>query len=203
MKFFLYTSGSKKDFKKLASWLWPNRFYRAQLKNSSEDEDLKIEEHVQVHPADANLVSSIKANGKHCLFLDLDMAHQHIPSTTPGHAHLFINADLSRDALQEIVDVLAKHKILQAGVKRGFDERGFLSLRIPGSVKGDPVDDMDLEHYKKYTAIKDADEKYQYLVELEDTERIEAEKKLEEQMKLMLQAKISLNLVEELKLMEE
>lgn len=133
-----------------------NEFLRAKLQNDSDDPTVYKKEHVEVHPLDANLISSKKANGKHVLFLDLDQNNKVVPSSTHGHTHIYVDTDLDLAALKEIVDVLAKHGIVQEGIKRQLDEYGFLTLRPPGVVKGNPADDADLETAKAMKEITPA-----------------------------------------------
>lgn len=46
---------------------------------------------------DANVVSSqLMSGGKHAPILDLDFPHVYVPSTTPGHGHLYLNVEISR-----------------------------------------------------------------------------------------------------------
>lgn len=80
--------------------------------------------------------------------LDLDTQHWYSPSSTDGHAHLVINQHLEINELQEIVNVLVKYGILQKGIKRQLDERGCLSLRMPGMNKSKPEDNMSFQELK-------------------------------------------------------
>lgn len=131
-------------FQNLPGWLRSHVFYRANLTNTYDDE----KDPVEVHPLDANLISSKKINGAHALLLDLDSRSYVVDSTTSGHKHLYIDADLDLEALKEIVDVLAKHGIVEEGIQNQLARRGFLSLRPPGDKKGTD-DDLDTENYKK------------------------------------------------------
>lgn len=54
------------------------------------------EDRWQTHMGDANLVSSITGDGRHLPIIDLDFEHVYLDSTSPGHAHLFINVPMSR-----------------------------------------------------------------------------------------------------------
>lgn len=103
----------------------------------------------EVHPLDANLISSEKGNGKHILMLDLDQPSYIVSSSSHAHNHVYIDADLDLEALKEIVDVLAKHGILQAGIKKQLDAAGCLTLRPPGVKKTSDEDQVGLEEYKK------------------------------------------------------
>lgn len=146
----------KKHYLMLPSFLKFNVFYRCKLEDYGQPvpeghvEAPKVKSVPQrTHPYDANLISSEKDNGRHMLCLDLDQQHWYKESSTPDHGHLVINADLSKEDLKEIIDVLAKHGIVQDGIKKQIDDRGFLSLRMPGMTKYDDEDNMSLEEYKK------------------------------------------------------
>jgi hypothetical protein len=150
----------RKDlFQKLPKWLQSNVFYRAQIAADSADDQGFNKVLTEVHPLDANLISSEKANGKHILMLDLDQDNFVSASTTTGHSHVYIDADLSLDDLQEIVDVLAKHGILQSGIKKQVETGKCLTFRPPGVKKGVYEDEVDVKEYKKlkdfYTNPKD------------------------------------------------
>lgn len=135
----------------LPKWLQSNVFYRAPLKSGgSGDPDGFNKTLTEVHPLDANLISSEKANGKHVLMLDVDQESFIVGSSTSGHNHVYINADLDLDALKEIVDVLAKHGILQEGIKKQVEASGCLTFRPPGVKKHVFEDMLDVEEYKKH-----------------------------------------------------
>lgn len=48
---------------------------------------------VRVPKEEANLISSLTGAGKHLPVLDLDFPHRYVPSTTPGHGHLYLDAE--------------------------------------------------------------------------------------------------------------
>jgi hypothetical protein len=56
--------------------------------------------------------------------------------------------ELDLEAITEIIDVLAKHGVVQEGIKNQLADRGFLSLRPPGVTKG-TNEDLPVEEYKK------------------------------------------------------
>jgi hypothetical protein len=118
-----------------------NGFLRAKLSDDSSEPKNYNKPTEEVHPLDANLISSKKANGRHTLMLDLDIRHYFVASSTSGHSHLYVDTDLEPAALKEIIDVLAKHGVVQEGIKNQLDQSGFLTLRPPGVKKGDPYDD--------------------------------------------------------------
>lgn len=77
--------------------------------------------------------------------LDLDIEHWYSESSTDGHAHLVLARDLDISDLKEIVNVLVKHGILQEGIKKQLDDRGCLTLRMPGMQKNKEEDNMSFE----------------------------------------------------------
>lgn len=119
-------------------------FYRAKLKTNSGD-PWESNPCTAVHPHDANLISSEDGQGDHYLMLDLDTEHWYHESSTSGHAHLVIQRALELSELKEIVNVLVKHGILEEGIKKQLDERGCLTLRMPGMKKTVREDNMSLE----------------------------------------------------------
>ena len=69
--------------------------------------------------------------GDHKIVIDLDLHAQLIPSTTPDHFHLLIDKPLARDDYFEILDVLAKHGILETGYVNAAKQRGYTAVRLP------------------------------------------------------------------------
>ncbi len=67
----------------------------------------------------------------HTIMLDLDVPATLVPSTTPGHSHLYIDVPVRWEMYQEILAVLAKAKILEKGYVGASVHRGFTSLRLP------------------------------------------------------------------------
>jgi len=50
----------------------------------------------QPSDSDANVVSSNLIGSRlHAPIIDLDYPHEYVPSTTPGHAHLYLNVEVS------------------------------------------------------------------------------------------------------------
>ncbi len=135
----------KQNFLKLPQWLRSNAFYRTKIKTDSGDDQWANTPCVPVHPYDANVISSENEAGYHTLFLDLDQEHWYTKSTNEGHGHLAIRTHLRIDQLKEIIDVLVKHNVLQQGIKRQVDERGCLTLRMPGMRKDVKEDNMSFE----------------------------------------------------------
>lgn len=89
----------------------------------------------------ANLILSKKHSDifhdRHVLMLDLDTAHAYIPSSTSGHGHLIINADLTYLEMVEILEVLEKYGIIQHGFLEATKKSRTASLRLPWIKKHD------------------------------------------------------------------
>ncbi|QHB37499.1 hypothetical protein PP339_gp095 [Mycobacterium phage Onyinye] len=69
--------------------------------------------------------------GKHVLFLDLDVEHVYVPSTTLGHGHLIINAPMSQDQMLRTLDKLMEVGVIEPGYANSARSRGAAWLRMP------------------------------------------------------------------------
>ena len=89
---------------------------------------------------DADVVSSeyLKIPGFHTLALDIDVPAALIPSSTPGHSHLFINTQMSWDQYEAVLDALAVAGILEPGYVGASKARKATAVRLPWVSK--PVD---------------------------------------------------------------
>jgi hypothetical protein len=67
----------------------------------------------------------------HKLILDLDIPAQLIPSSTPGHSHLYIDKGMSDAAWQTLLFALASAGIIEPGYMRASITRGFTAVRLP------------------------------------------------------------------------
>lgn len=158
---------AKTNFLKLPRWLQSSVFYRAKLKQDSDKEWVPTPTK-PVHPYDANLISSENSHGTHYLMLDLDTTHWYSESSTDGHGHLVICHSLELDQLKEIINVLVKNGVLQEGIKKQLDDRGCLTLRMPGMSKNRLQDNMSFEELEaegirvKEMEEKDAPEKFNF-----------------------------------------
>lgn len=90
-------------------------------------------------PGEGNVYTSLIVDkfDKHFILLDLDaIPVALVPSSTPGHNHLYIWHEVTTEQLNKLVNVLNEIGILQDGIVRGWMERGKLYLRKPGIMKG-------------------------------------------------------------------
>lgn len=93
----------------------------------------------------ANLISSETVPGSqyHYLFLDLDVPHQYIPSSTEGHGHLIIEKRLYKDVMWKILNLLKDAGVLENGFVDLAERRGAVFLRHPDHPKKKEMDLID------------------------------------------------------------
>ena len=91
------------------------------------------------HPDDANVVSSYFGNEsfeQHRPVLDIDFPCAVIPSTTPGHFHLYLDKLLSWEDYEKVLRVLGEVGILEPGYANVSIERRHTAVRVPWIRKG-------------------------------------------------------------------
>ena len=86
--------------------------------------------------SEANIVSSrIKEGcsnaGQHTVAIDVDIPAWLVPSSTPGHSHLYIDAPMSWPVYVRLLDALEAAGVIESGYNRAAQERGFTALRPP------------------------------------------------------------------------
>lgn len=69
--------------------------------------------------------------GIHKLIIDLDMPGQLIPSTTPGHFHLYVDKEIPEAAWSTLLFALASAGLIEPGYMRASITRGFTAVRLP------------------------------------------------------------------------
>lgn len=97
------------------------------------------------NPDDANVVSSVVASGldfgfatteRHRPVLDIDFPCAVVPSTTPGHFHLYLDKELSWPDYEKMLRVLGEVGILEQGYVNVSVERKHTAVRVPWIRKG-------------------------------------------------------------------
>lgn len=84
----------------------------------------------------ANVVSSERTDwpGKakrHAVLLDLDVPAYLVPSTTPGHSHLYVDLNLTEEAYFDFLDACAKVGLIEEGYAGASKAKGGTYLRLP------------------------------------------------------------------------
>lgn len=72
---------------------------------------------------------------RHRLVLDIDLPITVVPSTTPGHSHLYIDKEMSWHHALNILYALAAAGIVEEGYARACENDGFTTVRLPWEKK--------------------------------------------------------------------
>lgn len=68
---------------------------------------------------------------RHKVILDIDFPAQLIPSSTPGHYHLYIDKEMSERAYFNLVAAFVQAGIIEQGYLGASERRGYTSARLP------------------------------------------------------------------------
>lgn len=86
------------------------------------------------HPA--NVVHSFCMPGWHHPVLDLDFPARLLPSSTPGHFHLYLDGiEISWEKYAKLLTTLAEVGIISEGYLDAALQRGYTSVRLQGVTK--------------------------------------------------------------------
>ena len=95
----------------------------------------------------ANVVSSLHAPAANDLFaddvpvhavaLDLDVPAYLVPSSTPGHSHLYVDVKVPHHRYMALLSALADAGVIEKGYAEVSIRRGHSDLRLPWVEKGD------------------------------------------------------------------
>lgn len=83
----------------------------------------------------ANVVSSLLTNGKHAPAIDLDVPVVLVPSSTRGHHHLYLDAELSWGEYKRLLRVMQEVGLIEPGFYSSALRRGSTLLRLPHVLK--------------------------------------------------------------------
>lgn len=83
------------------------------------------------------VISAAPEPGMHRPLLDIDFPAQLIPSSTPGHFHLYMDKPMSWQTYSKLLAALAEAGIIEQGYANVSDARGYTSVRVPWARKGD------------------------------------------------------------------
>lgn len=87
--------------------------------------------------AEANVSTSIREDcgsdevPQHAVLLDLDVPAWLVPSSTPGHSHLYVDVCVPQPTYFRLLDVLAEAGVIQHGYANSSKHRGGTALRLP------------------------------------------------------------------------
>jgi len=81
---------------------------------------------------DANVVTSLLSDGSHAPVLDIDFGAQLIPSSAPGHFHLYLDKAMTWRKYRRLLKALGSAGILEPGYVGASLRRGHSAVRRPG-----------------------------------------------------------------------
>jgi len=90
----------------------------------------KVEEVESFDKADI-VTSQFRGTNSHQVVLDLDVPAALVPSSTPGHSHLYIASSMPWHTYSELLDALANAGILEPGYVGASKARKFTAVRLP------------------------------------------------------------------------
>jgi hypothetical protein len=115
---------------------WPHELKQVEFGKSSDGPfPTQADEPACIH--DANVVTSkIKRSVKHTIMLDLDVPATLVPSSTPGHSHLYIDTPMDWAKYVRLLDALRDAGVIEYGYAEASKARGYTALRLPWVRKG-------------------------------------------------------------------
>ena len=86
------------------------------------------------------VISEVNTFGakRHAPVIDLDLPVRLIPSTTPGHFHLYIDRLMSAEDMFDLLDTMARVGLVEPGYAEVSRARGYSSVRLPWVKKDVP-----------------------------------------------------------------
>lgn len=84
-------------------------------------------------PEKAVLVTSALDEGMkyHAPVIDLDLPCMLVPSTTPGHYHLYIDQIIPQEKFWKLLDALVEADLVEPGYASASKARGYSAVRAP------------------------------------------------------------------------
>ena len=115
-------------------WRLPRVHKFIKVLNATGD-DYQGDDAVTTSEQEANIVTSYLGGELHAPVLDIDFGAQLIPSSTPGHFHLYFEKAMTWDNYCGLLKALGDVGILEEGYVKASLRRGYSSVRKPGIYK--------------------------------------------------------------------
>jgi hypothetical protein len=115
-------------------WRLPRVHKFIKVLNATGD-DYQGDDAVTTSEQEANIVTSYLGGELHAPVLDIDFGAQLIPSSTPGHFHLYFEKAMTWDNYAGLLRALGNVGILEEGYVKASLRRGYSSVRKPGVYK--------------------------------------------------------------------
>lgn len=97
--------------------------------------DEGVETRTPTTPQDSDVVSSALPGGQHAPCIDIDVPMTVVPSSTPGHGHLYIDVPMTWEDYERLLTVMAEVGIVEQGYLRASRTRKATHLRLPWVAK--------------------------------------------------------------------
>lgn len=138
-------AGKSKNLLEMLGELTPMKITKwATTSNANEQETEDDREPAEFFDG-ANVVTSQRKDAsrwfrsRHAVLLDLDVPAYLVPSTTPGHSHLYIDVDCREEDYFAFLDAAAKIGVIESGYAKASKKKGATYLRLPWVKKYDPL----------------------------------------------------------------
>jgi hypothetical protein len=129
---------------------------RKHAKADLETATYDVEDFEFVPQEEANLVTSVletdfplaRNQTFHAPVLDIDIPHKYVPSSTPGHGHLYLDVVVQWSDYVKWLQFSAELGIIESGWVDAALKQGFTAVRKEGVVKTDAErKDKDIPHF--------------------------------------------------------
>lgn len=94
--------------------------------------DDSVDDYRRVSRSKALLVGSLCKDGLHAPVLDIDFSAELIPSTTPGHFHLYLDKKMTWEKYSQLLEALYEAGIIQRGFYDMSLDRKQSMVLLPG-----------------------------------------------------------------------
>lgn len=128
---------TRKLWAQLPKFMKKHRTVRTDLLSYDQAFDSRPAESVKERDAtvdEANIITSIDGESfgmYHRPVIDIDFESALVPSSTPGHYHLYIDKLIPSQDYFDLLDALAKVELVQPAVAKYARERGYSAVRLP------------------------------------------------------------------------
>ena len=115
-------SDTEQEFDAVGRGYWNCPGMDTQGSSNEADRHLHEERHPSTEVA-ANLISSLCKDGLHRPVLDFDFPARYVPSSTPGHGHLYIDRQICWDSYEKLLLAMEECCLLEPGYVTAAIER--------------------------------------------------------------------------------
>lgn len=114
-------------------------FWTPEPLSANSEDDGYTQLHADMRPADhhtATIVTSrVEDSTMHMPLIDLDLPCMLLPSSQPGHFHLYIEKQMAWDKFVAILEALEDAGVVGPGYLKYTKKRGYATVRYPGVTK--------------------------------------------------------------------